>query len=467
MHASLIAVLLLAGEVGAAGGSWGARHGWSPRSLAVQAPAPIAQSQSPPSVGAVATSSSGAGQEPEPAGRIRWDFSDHPRLVLGRDTFVDFRVKLQWDYRTFSPLPEDPADDTEWSLRRVGVEGQVTRFVEFEVSGELGDEEDPWRAVYLNLRPFAALQVRGGHFKIPFSRERLTGPTNLDFTQRAIGVRVLAPGYDTGVMAHGRAWKRRLGYAAGLFRGNPDRGDGPDEPGLPGFRPLQRYEDQLWAWRVTGRPFATDAMPAWLRPLELGANAAYSHVDEGLLGWRGRAVFGQEFFPSVYVSGRRTRYGADAALVSGPVALQWEYLHGLDERRGQGVADDDLPGLEARSWYVSAAAVLTGERKRDAERPREPVLRGGIGAVEAAVRFERLSLGSRETLGEPPSYNPRGVNVAGNHDAVWTMGVNWYPGRFLKVQVNAIHERFDDSGRPLLPGRDTFWSYVVRVQFVL
>lgn len=466
MHAGIVAAVLIAGQSGAPGSFWSPPPGECSSLFEVAGP-PATQGQSSSSV-QVATAAPGTSQQAEEDAPVHWDFSSHPRLVLGRDTFVDFRVKLQWDHRTFSPSPEDPADDVEWELGRVGVEGQVTRFVEFEVSFEVPDEADPWRAVFLNVRPLAALQVQGGHFKVPFSRERLTGPTNLDFTQRAIGVRVIAPGYDTGVMVHGRVWKRRLEYAAGLFRGDADRTESsPGGPELPGVRPLERYDDRILAWRVTGRPFAANAMPGWLRPLELGANAAYSHVDEGLNGWRGRAVFGQEFFPAYHVNGRRTRYGADAALVTGPVAVQWEYLRGLDERRGQGVADDDLPELDVRSWYVSGAVVVTGERKRDVDQPRRPLLRGGIGALEGAVRVERLSLGSRETLGQPASYSPRGVNLWGNRDTVWTAGVNWYPDRFFKVQVNAIRERVDDPERALLPGRDTFWSYVVRLQFVL
>lgn len=454
MRPELIALVVAACQLGAAGTSPGLAQSaqWPPT----------------PFIQVTGQSTPDPKDEPTTARGVHWDFSNHPRLVLSDETFIDFRLKLQWDYRTFSPLPDDPADDTEWSLRRVGVEGQVTRYVEFEASFEIDDPDEPWRAVYVNARPFAALQVQGGHFKVPFSRERLTGPTNLDFTQRAVGVRLIAPGYDTGLMVHGRVWNRRVRYAAGVFGGAADEIDSEtDVPSLPGVRPLQTYDDQLWAWRVTLRPLDWKAVPAWLRRVEVGANAAYSHVDEGRYGWRGRAVFGQEFFPAVYVNGKRTRYGADAELEAGPVALRWEYLRGLDERLGQGVADDDLPELDVGSWFVAGAVVVTGERKADVERPRRPLLRGGVGAIEAVARVEHLTIGSRETLGEPASYSPRSVNLAGNRDTIWTVGVNWYPDRLFKVQVDAIRERFEDRTRTLLGGQDTFWSYVVRVQFVL
>jgi phosphate-selective porin len=50
---------------------------------------------------------------------------------------------------------------------------------------------------------------------------------------------------------------------------------------------------------------------------------------------------------------------------------------------------------------------------------------------------------------------------------VWTAGVNWYPVRFVRVQANAIRERFADPVRTPVEGRDTFWSWVVRLQFAL
>ena len=48
---------------------------------------------------------------------------------------------------------------------------------------------------------------------------------------------------------------------------------------------------------------------------------------------------------------------------------------------------------------------------------------------------------------------------------VLTLGANWYPNRWVKLQYNAIHESIEDSGRtPLLNGGTAFWSSVIRAQ---
>jgi len=56
-------------------------------------------------------------------------------------------------------------------------------------------------------------------------------------------------------------------------------------------------------------------------------------LDEGLFGARGRSWFGPEYFPRVYVKGRRLGLGVDGALESGPFTLQAEYLRVTDDRR--------------------------------------------------------------------------------------------------------------------------------------
>jgi len=414
-------------------------------------------------------------QDPGPGGQaptvppekpsVRLVFDDHPELRVGDAIRVEFRLKLQGDVRSFSPAPASEPDEFDVPLARVGIEGRVTRYVEYEVAYELTDSQDGWRSVFVNLRPIDLFQVQGGHFKVPFSRERLTGPTNLDFTQRAAGVRLVAPGYDTGLMAHGRLDKRLLTYAVGVFEGTADETEPRPEP--PGLTPLQDNPEQLVAWRVTARPVVRLQAAGWLRPLEFGVNGTHSQVDEGRYGWQGEAAFGDEIFDSLYVNGRRTRLGVDASIESGPVHLQAEWLRGRDERRGQGMESDNLPEVEVRDWYVSGTVVLTGEARSDVERPARPLFGGGAGSLEAAVRFERLSFGSAADTGEPPSTSPRSANVLGNLDTIWTVGLNWYPVRHVRMQVDAVHERFDDPLRTPLAGHDTFWSWVVRLQFAL
>ena len=48
-----------------------------------------------------------------------------------------------------------------------------------------------------------------------------------------------------------------------------------------------------------------------------------------------------------------------------------------------------------------------------------------------------------------------------------TLGVNWYPVRFVKVQFNVIREHLQDPERRPDPSRSTITSSVLRLQFAL
>jgi hypothetical protein len=53
-----------------------------------------------------------------------------------------------------------------------------------------------------------------------------------------------------------------------------------------------------------------------------------------------------------------------------------------------------------------------------------------------------------------------------NSDTVWTIGVNWFPNRWVRLLVNGIHEHFADPERAPITGTSDFWSGVARVQIV-
>ena len=93
-------------------------------------------------------------------------------------------------------------------------------------------------------------------------------------------------------------------------------------------------------------------------------------------------------------------------------------------------------------------------------------LQRGIGAIEVAARYEESTYGGRD-LSEPPSRSPRSAKVAGTTDRAWTIGVNWYVNRWVKAQVNGIHEAIEDPTLAPVPGKPVFWSGVCRLQFAM
>ena len=113
----------------------------------------------------------------------------------------------------------------------------------------------------------------------------------------------------------------------------------------------------------------------------------------------------------------------------------------------------DLPNLLARGWYLSGTWVVTGEKKAGGLEPRRAFLRdGGWGAVELALRCERLRLGSSAHPG-PAFVHPRAANLLGNSEQIWTFGLNWYLNRHTKIQANAVREVLKTSCAARCPGR--------------
>ncbi len=401
-----------------------------------------------------------------PPRRVRADLLPAPRLRFGNVLSIELIAKVQADVSRFDPVVDEADQAFDWRRRRFGVKGELFDRVTFEVERELGDDEDPWRDAYVDVKAVDLFNLKAGHFRVPFSLDGLTGSTGHDFVNRSLGARTIVPGRDLGVMAHGRAAGRRFTYAVGIF-------DADDEGDLAGTffddDKGARSRGRTTAGRITVQPFDGLArLPRGLRNLEFGGNATRSTVPEGLSGFEGRSVYGYDFFEPVYLKGDRVRAGLDAVLLAGPASLKAEWIQVWDERRNQGLGNVDLPKAVARAWYVAGTWLITGEPKSDAAvRPTRPFLRGGLGALEAAVRIERLGFGSAATNGEPAFANPRAANLLGNHDDIVTIGLTWYLNRWFKLQGNAVHESFDDVERAPIAGRSSYWSYVGRVQFAL
>jgi phosphate-selective porin len=376
---------------------------------------------------------------------------DRPGLRFGDALRLDLTTKVDFELRR---SPDLAIDEAEMERRRIGVDGRVFDFLGFQIEGDVADDEQPWRDVFVEFRQWRALRVRGGRFKIPFGQERLTSISDIDFANRSIASQALTPGRDTGIEVNGRLFGRGLSYNAGVFRHDGDVSRGGTE--APGGR--------TGAARVVGTPLAW-TRARLLQRLELGVGATVGDVPEGLNGLRALSTYGFEGASPVYVYGRRVRVGADAAFTHGPLALRAEFLEARDTRERQGLSDQDLPDVVGRGWYVSASSfVLGGLRGNGA--PRRPVLGGGIGAIQLAARFESLSFSS-DADGEPPLRNPRAAHIMSNDMRGTTLGVNWYPVRFVKVQFNVIREHLQDPERRPDPTRSSITSSVLRIQFAL
>lgn len=411
----------------------------------------LADTRSP----STASSTTQDAEKPKPEG---WHF----RLVPGpslrfRDSVrLDLHARVQID-GVDSPLAEDDGDPSVLDVgrRRVGVEGELGRIVQFEIERELGSGE-AWRDVFVNYRQFTAVRVQAGKFKLPFSLDENTGSTNLDFTHRSRVATQLAPGRDIGVVIHGRPFSPRLRYEVGVFE--------HDGRNARTSNIARVFGGTTVAGRITVVPFA--GSKSELADLRVAVAATGSTVPEGFPALRGRTAVDARFFRAdVLVNGRRQRTGLELRWRPGPFSIQSEYIRVADDRRGESVEDTDLSPLIASGWYLSGTWAMTGERKAGGiDRPKRPVLpKAGIGAVELAARVEALSF--RSGAGDqPPSTSPRADVIVGNALHGVTLGVNWYLNRWIKVQVNLIRERVDDPEQLPIAEHSVIWSRAVRLQ---
>ena len=95
-----------------------------------------------------------------------------------------------------------------------------------------------------------------------------------------------------------------------------------------------------------------------------------------------------------------------------------------------------------------------------------PLFRGGAGAIQLAGRFEALGFHSDAPWDEP-FRNPRAANVLGNDFRAWTVGINWYPVRYVKLQLNVVREHLGDPERRTDTTRGWSTSRLFRVQLSL
>lgn len=431
-------------------------------------------------------------EEEKPAPGMRFRMRPYPEVRFGKVLRMEFHTKFQADFRGFSPELQpkrecDPYNSSagclfELNRMRISVEGRFLKDFEFDVERELRDNlrepklvtveqgqdvarvvqiNNPWRDVYVNYRYFRRFQIKAGKFKLPFSMEQLTGPHKLDLIFRSRIADLLAPGRDIGIMAHGRFFNRGLNYEAGLFKQDGDNArDSKKSP----------TGERTFAGRLTGTPLRLIRAPALLKDIEFGGAVVSTTVPPdtgaaGLKGLRGRTPAQDTFFPHIFVHGQRLRLGTEMSWTPGPFSLKGEFIRMQEQRRGQGFQGQDIPDLIERGWYLTGSWVVTGEQKAGGIVPHKAFLtERGIGAVELAARYDQISFGSSDHPGRP-SRSIRAANILENGDHVWTFGVNWYVNRWVKIQFNGIHEKFEDMERTPIPGQEEFWTRVVRLQF--
>jgi phosphate-selective porin OprO/OprP len=227
---------------------------------------------------------------------------------------------------------------------------------------------------------------------------------------------------------------------------------------------------------VVGRVFLHPFRPlanAWLDGLGIGAAGSWGRVDEQTPGaFKTIADTGNFFayrlaeggFVAVTGEGDRVRWSPQAYWYAGPVGLLGEYVVSEQEWHRDFTAAPGTPSLKSdlrhSAWQVAVSVALTGENASYKglipSSPFDP-FEGTWGALELAGRYNEIDFDSDSF---PVFANP---DLSADRAQGWTVGVNWYLNRWIKVMANFDHTWFE-GGRAAGRDRESEDTILTRLQ---
>lgn len=390
-----------------------------------------------------------------------------PKITLGDQGFafmsangnfgVQLKGVLQVDSRTFFDDSGIVGNDG-LLLRRVRPiwQGTVFRDFDFVLMPDFAGSTPQLQDAYLNYKFKPELQLRAGKLKVPVGLEWLQADQYALLNERAL-VSDLVPYRDIGVQLSGDVAGGVFSYAAGVFNGvgdarNSNNSDSEDDKALAG--------------RIFVQPFR-NASALSLQGLGFGLGGSY----EGIQGTNtsalpattggtlpGYATVGQQQFfaynPTfvtsgttralVAASGDHWRLSPQAYYFYGPFSLLGEYALS-DQKVTRTVAPPLVSKhLDHTAWQITGAWVMTGEDAAYANVvvPRKAFnpLQGGWGALQLVARYSELEI-DRAAF---PLFSDPKTSASGAQE--WSVGLNWYLNRNVRVGSSFSHTTFDGAG---------------------
>lgn len=349
-----------------------------------------------------------------------------PVAYAGDDVSLKFSGRLYYDVARFDNDDRGPRERSNDDLRAawLAASGRFHGF-DYKFEGDFAGHRPVARDVYV-ARSFGTTTLTVGQFKQYFTLDDRASANHIPTLERSYLAQTLAPTYRLGVGV--------TGYQDGLFWGG------------------SVYSlESIDAWKVKGRGVGGRAGYApWRSPghvLHLAAAVAHEDYDnpgnDGASALRVQPRVAGYFGDNSrlllldFRNGRDVqvnKYGLEAAGVHQAWSWQAEY--------GGAHYDDGQQKAKVRSGYVQGTWLLTGEpRSYDAKSGRFVQLTPArdSGAWELVARYDHID-------GEQWPLTRRELSA----DA-WTLGVNWYAPKHLRVMVDWTDTRRRDelAGRTL------------------
>lgn len=373
------------------------------------------------------------------------NFTFKPRGVVEADHAAFLEREGGYDFN----------NGTGFRRARIGFEGSALKLFNYRIEVDFAGNAVSLTDAYLQYTRIPKTLITVGQHKAPFGLESNNSDNYNVFLERGMFTNAFGNvGAERRIGASlAYAPRDNLNLAAGLFGDNESVGrstgaavtDAPDE-----------------SWGVNGRATWEPVLEPG-RVVHLGAAGYYrTSLKVGDVGDAVRLsdrpnirIDNGNIADSGIVTGVESlRYaGAEAAAVFGPLTLAGEYGRLWLDRPA--FADEAFDG-----FYVYGTWFLTGETRPfkagnfDRVKPKRTFGKDGIGAVELALRYDRLDLSNTPVLAR-----------AGNKAESLTLGLNWYLNPYAKVLVNWV--RFRGINSPLDPIGDRSEGDVVATRLHL
>ncbi len=357
-----------------------------------------------------------------------------PRAAAGRDGFLvrsadgDFQLRfrgyVQADGRAYTGDGVTSTSPNALLLRRVRPVTEVTlaKYFSARLMPDFGGNQVVLYDAHIDLRFAPQVALRAGKFKPPVGLERLQSATDIPFAERGLPTN-LVPNRDIGAQLYGAFGRGIVTYAAGVFNGVPDLGNGNGDV----------TNDKGFVGRVFLQPFQRST--GLLRGLGIGV-AASTGTDSGTVAAPALASYstsGQQvifrYRDSTIATGTRTRLAPQAYFYAGRFGLQAEYVISTQDLLRSGTAGT----VEHRGWQLAGSFFLT----RDAasyttvtpKRGFDPVAHTW-GALELVARVGELELDDAAF----PTFATPAASVS--RARAWGAGLNWHLARGVRLALN-------------------------------
>ena len=337
---------------------------------------------------------------------------------------------VQADTRLFPNGSPAPGASTFTATKaRPIIDGVLSRTFSFKIMPDFGSGTTTLLDAYIDGAILPWLKIRAGKFKGPVGLERLVSDTDVEFYERALPAN-LVPNREVGAQLFGDLWGGVVSYAGGIFNGVADGGSAD----------LDTDNHRELEGRVFLSPYRKTTLAA-LQGFGIGI-AGTSGSQTGTLSAPVVAAYKdaaqQSFFRyrfdgaaagTTVAFGNHSRITPQANYYWGPFGAWAEYVLSSQGVKRGALADT----MDNASWQAGATYVLTGEKASyRAVAPLHPlaIKQRAWGAVEVGARYAHLSVDkSAFPLFADPLESASGARS-------WTLGVNWYANRNIKIVLN-------------------------------